>query len=1269
MRKLRKLALVVVTLAFILNTICVPAMAATFTDVEDSTHEQDINLLYDLGIVNGKTETEFEPEATLTRAEYTTILLRILGLEGTAGGNSSFIDVPESHWAHASINLAYDLGYVNGVGNSMFAPDSPIKVPEVIKMMVCALGWELKAESEGGYPNGYIATAMELDILDGVSVTANGEITRGEMATLVANSLEVEMYSHPLYDYGVNEDKTLLDYMDVTKYEGQITANHMTTISDLSEITEKGKVAMGSLLFDCGDTNASMLLGRKVVIYAKDSNIIDGTILSVQPTRLSEQLIVQASEVQSDTTVDKFIYRDAMTRKKNSVAIKTGAKLVRNGVEVDPWGESDLKPEYGSVTLIMNDGRNADVIIVNKYKNYLVNAVDTEDSTIYLMQNEFDKARLVLDANRSSVSFEIIDYDGTPINLKDLRKWDVLSVSESDDGKTVHIIRTALKIDGRITAISGATLYIDDIDYEVYNHINEVPELGDEGSFYLDYYGNIAHFEKGDVPGEKCGWLVNMVSDGLSQLKMKIFTEDGEMLIYNTTKKITLDDSPCNARNMYNDKSGALFESDAVKPQLIKFRLNSEGNLTEIDTAAGYENDYYNESRLAEFSRDLVITDGEVDGVSVIYSGGSLKSFGSKFLVREKTKIFSIPSTGLDEDYSIIENKSLVHNGPYDDVILYDSDKDNVLTAVVWLREGALMETRPTYDMAAALVIDACYKRDKDDNFKYTLVCVDTKGNEFDLLIDAEFNARAANALTDIYKDEDLWRANERPIELADYVPISVINPGDIIQYEIVDDKVTCINIMFRGETPAEYDHTWSNYPTTGITNATAGSDLYDRGSAYAGYGTVESVSQYAAKVSVKSKDGGETYERAFVMDAVTPMVFDFETNEAKLISYEMIYPGDKILSIRETRYQRFVVVYRNAPEISDAELPPILPGSIVTEPSEGSVKVAVTIEESSGQASSSVPPENAIDGDSATYWQSQRSTEYSDPAYITLDIGAETSLTEIALEFNSATTRTYPFWIEVAGEDGIFMPVLGGDSEEEAIINQPKNELIYYYLGDNISDVRYVRYCGIGNTASGGGSGYVQLKEIQLYGVQPEIPDPEPEPEPEPDPANPIKVTLTSAAITGSGYEAQDGYDELVDGTKEVAAATTNKWQSREYAGDNTVVTTVAEAKAAEAEPIWLQLDLGSEKTVNEIYITFIQGARVYPFWLELLDENGDVVEVITGENDEFLMSSQNATESFSLGNTEGVRYVKLYSVGTRHSRGNKRVQISEVEVYEIPG
>ncbi|MBE7025567.1 MAG: S-layer homology domain-containing protein, partial [Ruminococcaceae bacterium] len=96
-------------LAFLLAFVMVLTMqgvavsAASFADTQGEPCETAANVLYALGIVEGKAEGAYQPNGFLTRAEMATILLRAMNMAENAMGQDVFTDVPSSHWAYANI--------------------------------------------------------------------------------------------------------------------------------------------------------------------------------------------------------------------------------------------------------------------------------------------------------------------------------------------------------------------------------------------------------------------------------------------------------------------------------------------------------------------------------------------------------------------------------------------------------------------------------------------------------------------------------------------------------------------------------------------------------------------------------------------------------------------------------------------------------------------------------------------------------------------------------------------------------------------------------------------------------------------------------------------------------------------------------------------------------------------------------------------------------------------------------------------------------------
>ncbi len=184
MKKLVSLVLA----ALMIISLQIPLCAAEFTDTLGKPYEEAVNYLAEKGIVNGKAEGIYAPDDSLTRAEMLAIILRAFGAEEIEPKNV-FEDVTEEHWAYMYVEQAYAMGIVNGVSETEFAPNNAVTYEQAVKMVVAALGYEEDAQSMGGWPDGYIKKATELDILKGTEQEQTAKITRGSMAILMYNAL------------------------------------------------------------------------------------------------------------------------------------------------------------------------------------------------------------------------------------------------------------------------------------------------------------------------------------------------------------------------------------------------------------------------------------------------------------------------------------------------------------------------------------------------------------------------------------------------------------------------------------------------------------------------------------------------------------------------------------------------------------------------------------------------------------------------------------------------------------------------------------------------------------------------------------------------------------------------------------------------------------------------------------------------------------------------------------------------------------------------
>ena len=108
----------------------------TFPDIQGHANQPAIEALSARGIINGKSETRFDPDANMTRAEFAAIVVRALGL--TPKATNAFSDVTADKWYAAYIGTASACGIVNGVGGGKFNPSGTITRQEAAAMVARA---------------------------------------------------------------------------------------------------------------------------------------------------------------------------------------------------------------------------------------------------------------------------------------------------------------------------------------------------------------------------------------------------------------------------------------------------------------------------------------------------------------------------------------------------------------------------------------------------------------------------------------------------------------------------------------------------------------------------------------------------------------------------------------------------------------------------------------------------------------------------------------------------------------------------------------------------------------------------------------------------------------------------------------------------------------------------------------------------------------------------------------------------------------------------
>ncbi len=212
--------------------LVLPAGAAngdsSFSDISDPTLALQGDILRLMGVVSGTGGNQFQPNLTLTRAQFCTMAVNFMGLADQVPLHATrtiFSDVPSSHWARGYINLAAstNLGgggeegttaspLISGVGDGRFLPDQEITFAQAVTILIRVLSYS--SEQIGAlWPDSYMNIAASIGLTDGLSLSPNAVLNRAQAAQLLVNALSCATGSGKAYYTGlgqVKEDVILL---------------------------------------------------------------------------------------------------------------------------------------------------------------------------------------------------------------------------------------------------------------------------------------------------------------------------------------------------------------------------------------------------------------------------------------------------------------------------------------------------------------------------------------------------------------------------------------------------------------------------------------------------------------------------------------------------------------------------------------------------------------------------------------------------------------------------------------------------------------------------------------------------------------------------------------------------------------------------------------------------------------------------------------------------------------------------------------------------
>ncbi len=865
-------------LAIPLGIVC--ANTLENIETESAIAKENLDLFKTLGIVDN--EFVFSHREYITKGEVAYIATALLGAENFTATKQIFIDVPVEEKYAGAIEVLADRGVISGKGDGTYGVEQYASFAEVTKIFVSILGYEVKAQHSGGYPGGYLNVASNIQLLKGVS-EFNGLLTQKDFRELLENAIEVDI---PLItsmtkdgaDYEVTKGRTLLtEYHDIYMGRGIVTGNSFTSFDGISMLENYVTIdTFGQV--DVGATNAEAYLGHSVIYFIEDYKEDTCQLLYIADEKSNQTQVIEADILCDEKTSLSALYYYNENEDLKNIRLADDVKIVYNGVFERNVTLDMLKPEMGRITVIdSNHNGQGDILIVEDVQIAVVDVVDVANEKLYLKHSN------VVHTLNTDTRNVIVKNLKEEIALKYINQGDVVSIAESKDRTAISIVASNTTIAGSIDQISGDEIFINNVMYKVSHSYQAlaartdiyVPQItiGLTGTFYLDEFGDIAYVTESTSDGFLYGYLLNAYIDSSfdKTIGLQIFSQDGQQLKLQASDKLKV----CGTKLTDADQiRNYLWDQGQVKRQLVTFKLNDEGKVTELWTATstdqriGYD--------LENFSHDY----GQA---SLQHRYGAL---GTKYRVDGQTIVFTIPADQANyKNYSIVEAASLLDSFVYEKASIYDADENKIARVVI------------LYDMQGGGGLDVALYQTKISIVDSVATAVDQNGELTNVLYHYTDGLKEKN----IVKDPEGENIFSRYWQYSG-IKVSDLQPGDIIQLRLNADKeIETFHVLYRGESA------YTECSSSGVPSV----DWYT-GALHTAYGEVKD--KISKRITVNAHSDGTDYNwnREFIINGIPVYLWDeTASTKCKLGSIHDIDIGDKVFVKTVNNTVREVVVFK----------------------------------------------------------------------------------------------------------------------------------------------------------------------------------------------------------------------------------------------------------------------------------------------------------------------------------------------------------------------
>ena len=613
-------------------------------------------------------------------------MLRALGILDSGMGNqnsamkkSDFLSILCNMLNYSSADELIAAGIADGVSDSGEA----VTYDSAVAMLIKALGYEMKAELEGGYPIGYRTVASSIGLTKGVHISGD-TFTNANIAAMLCNACETDImqieYLTGAMIKGEDGKNLIAEYLNIYTTEG-VVSEIMDVCINNAYGTQKDEVVVGGMRINAGGIDAYDYLGMNVTAYYRQYKPGDDPeLVYIKADSKNQVVTLSADDIKrNESTKSLLVYSIDNSSRTKKLKISPVADMVYNRRGYVNFTEEDF-PVVGEVKLVDNNGDNVyDFIDVKSYDTLLVDRVSSVSQMIIPQYgNNLDLS--------NADKYVIRNTEGELISLSQIGRGSAAFAAVSKNGEYIEIIVSDTKVSGAASVgdAEEETLTVGETEYKVNVQMlayyaqagKNIFEIGNNRIYVLDPYGKIAGFEAAEASDYIYAYIYrSYIDEDSEKYYMVVLEEDGSWNTYEAAEKVKLNNETIRSHEalkvLINDR------------QLLRITVNNEGKVNKVETAReisdGEDTEYFNKITFTKIYRS------------------PNSSFNSEYYLEGSLSIFTIPK-GVDEktgrNYS--ENKDnyyvsgnvFVDYGTYT-VSLYDVDANNCARVVTYERDAS----------------------------------------------------------------------------------------------------------------------------------------------------------------------------------------------------------------------------------------------------------------------------------------------------------------------------------------------------------------------------------------------------------------------------------------------------------------------------------------------------------------------------------------------------------------------------------------------------